>query len=111
MSVVHFLCSFVWDYQTWWVLLPAVEGNNSQIPNRNTLFLLILGCYNNRLVLKGILRGGITETKYGLLWGGGNIKGQARTVLGQAQLKLELELYFPAFKICCIKLIKLVKLC
>ena len=36
---------------------------------------------------------------------------QAGTVLGQAQLKLELELYFTSFKICCIKLIKLVKLC
>ena len=35
---------------------------------------------------------------------------QAGTVLGQAQLKLELELYFTSFKICCIKLIKLVKL-
>ena len=35
---------------------------------------------------------------------------QAGTVLGQAQLKLELELYFTSLKICCIKLIKLVKL-
>ena len=35
---------------------------------------------------------------------------QAGTVLGQAQLKLELELYFTSFKICCIELIKLVKL-
>ena len=39
-----------------------------------------------------------------------NLKKQAGTVLGQAQLKLELELYFTPFKICCIKLIKLVKL-
>ena len=38
-------------------------------------------------------------------------KKQAGTVLGQAQLKLELELYFTSFKICCIKLVKLVKLC
>ena len=37
-------------------------------------------------------------------------KKQAGTVLGQAQLKLELEPYFTSFKICCIKLIKLVKL-
>ena len=37
-------------------------------------------------------------------------KKQAVTVLGQAQLKLELELYFTSFKNCCIKLIKLVKL-
>ena len=36
---------------------------------------------------------------------------QAGTVLGQAQLKLELELYFTSFKICCIKLIQLVILC
>ena len=35
---------------------------------------------------------------------------QAGTVLGQAQLKLELELYLTSFKICCIELIKLVKL-
>ena len=35
---------------------------------------------------------------------------QAGTVLGQAQLKLELELNFTSFKICCIKLVKLVKL-
>ena len=38
-----------------------------------------------------------------------NIK-QAGTVLGQAQLKLEIELWFTKFKICCIKLIQLVKL-
>ena len=38
-------------------------------------------------------------------------KKQAGTVLGQAQLKLELELYLTSFKICCIKLVKLVKLC
>ena len=37
-------------------------------------------------------------------------KKQAGTVLGQAQLKLELELCFTSFNICCIKLIKLVKL-
>ena len=36
---------------------------------------------------------------------------QAGTKLGQAQLKLELELYFTSFKICCIKLIQLVILC
>ena len=43
----------------------------------------------------------------------GHIKSaqQAGTVLGQAQLKLELELYFTSLKIGCIKLIKLVKLC
>ena len=35
---------------------------------------------------------------------------QAGTVLDQAQLKLELELYFTSFKIFCIKLVKLVKL-
>ena len=35
---------------------------------------------------------------------------QAGTVLGQAQLKLELELNFTSLKICCIILIKLVKL-
>ena len=35
---------------------------------------------------------------------------QAGTVLGQAQLKLEIELWFTKFKICCIKLIQLVKL-
>ena len=40
---------------------------------------------------------------------GNNVK-QAGTVLGQGQLKLELELYFTSFKICCIKLVKLVKL-
>ena len=40
----------------------------------------------------------------------GTCHRQAGTVLGQAQLKLELELYFTSFKICCIKLIKLVKL-
>ena len=33
---------------------------------------------------------------------------QAWTVLGQAQLKLELELYFTSFKICSMKLIQLV---
>ena len=38
-----------------------------------------------------------------------NIREQAGTVLGQAQLKL--ELYFTSFKICCIKLVKLDKLC
>ena len=37
-----------------------------------------------------------------------NKKEQAGTVLGHAQRKL--ELYFTPFKICCIKLIKLVKL-
>ena len=36
---------------------------------------------------------------------------QAWTVLGQAQLKLELELYFTSFKICHIFLIKPFKLC
>ena len=36
---------------------------------------------------------------------------QAGNVLGQAQLKLELELYFTSFKICCIKLIQQVNLC
>ena len=36
---------------------------------------------------------------------------QAGTVLGQAQLKLELELYFTSFKICRIFLIKPFKLC
>ena len=41
----------------------------------------------------------------------GKNKNQAGTVLGQAQLKMELELYFTSFKICCIKLIKLYKLC
>ena len=35
---------------------------------------------------------------------------QAGAELGQAQLKLELELFFTSFKICCMKLIKLVKL-
>ena len=35
---------------------------------------------------------------------------QDGTELSQAQLKLELELCFTSFKICCIKLIKLVKL-
>ena len=35
---------------------------------------------------------------------------QAGAELGQAQLKLELEIYFTPFKICCMKLIKLVKL-
>ena len=35
---------------------------------------------------------------------------QAGTVLGQAQLKLELELYFTKFKICWIKLIQIVML-
>ena len=35
---------------------------------------------------------------------------QAGTVLGQAQLKLELKLYFTSFKMCCIKLVKLIKL-
>ena len=40
-----------------------------------------------------------------------NITKQAGTVLGQAQLKLELEIYFTSFKICCIKLVKIVKLC
>ena len=39
-----------------------------------------------------------------------NEKEQAGTVLGQAHLKLELELYFTSFNICCIKLIQLVKL-
>ena len=32
---------------------------------------------------------------------------QAGTVLGQAQLKLELELCFTLFKICCIKPVRL----
>ena len=38
-----------------------------------------------------------------------DIDKQAGTVLGQAQLKLELELglCYTAFKICCIKLLKL----
>ena len=36
---------------------------------------------------------------------------QAGTVLGQAQLKLELEIHFTTFKICRIKLVKLVKMC
>ena len=35
---------------------------------------------------------------------------QAGTVLVQAQLKMELELYFPSLKICCIKLIQLANL-
>ena len=35
---------------------------------------------------------------------------QAGTVLGQAQLKLELELHFTSFTICCIKWITLLKL-
>ena len=39
------------------------------------------------------------------------ITEQAGTVLGQAQLKIELELYFTSFKICRKKLIKLFKLC
>ena len=35
----------------------------------------------------------------------GTCHRQAGTVLGQAQLKLELELYFTSFKIRCMKLI------
>ena len=36
---------------------------------------------------------------------------QAGAELGQAQLKLELELRFTSFRICCKKWIKLFKLC
>ena len=38
------------------------------------------------------------------------LKKQAGAELGQAQLKVELELCFTSFKICFIKLIKLVRL-